>query len=62
MRTKTVAWTPAAARFTFDLLLVPEPAEVGGGLAALGHAGQSDVVALDGGFRQAVDLRPLWDT
>lgn len=47
---------------TFDLLLIPEPAQVGGGLAAMSHAGQSDVVALHGGLRQAIDLRLLRHT
>ena len=47
---------------TFDLLFIPEPAQVGGGLAALGHAGQSDLVSLQGGLRQAVDLWLLRDT
>ncbi len=47
---------------TFDLLLIPEPAEVGSGLAALGDAGQSDVVSLHGGLRQAIDLWLLWHT
>lgn len=45
---------------TFDLLLVPEPAQVGGRLAALGDAGQSDVVSLHGGLRQPIDLWLLW--
>lgn len=45
---------------TFDLLLVPEPAQVGGGLAALSDAGQGDVVPLQGRIQQAVDLRLLW--
>ncbi len=44
------------ALHTFDLLLVPEPAQVGGGLAALSDAGQSDVVSLHGGLRQAINL------
>lgn len=47
---------------TFDLLFVPEPAQVGGGLAALSDAGQSDVVSLQGGLRQAIDLRLLRHT
>ena len=47
---------------TFDLLLVPEPAQVGGGLAALSDAGQSDVVSLQGGLRKAIDLRLLGHT
>lgn len=44
---------------TFDLLFIPEPAQVSGGLAALSDAGQSDVVSLHGGLRQAIDLRLL---
>ena len=47
---------------TFNLLLIPEPAQVGGGLAALSHAGQSDVVSLHGRLCQAIDLRLLWHT
>ena len=47
---------------TFDLLLIPEPAQVRGGLAALSHAGQSDVVSLHGRLRQAIDLWLLWHT
>lgn len=47
---------------TFDLLLVPEPAQVGGGLAALSDAGQSDLVSLQGGFCQAINLWLLWHT
>lgn len=41
---------------TFDLLFIPKPAQVGSGLAAVSHAGQSDVVSLHGRFRQAIDL------
>lgn len=47
---------------TFNLLLVPEPAQVGGRLAPLGDTGQGDVVSLQGRIRQAVDLRLLWHT
>lgn len=47
---------------TFDLLFIPEPAQVSGGLAALGDAGQSDVVSLHGGLCQAIDLWLLWHT
>lgn len=47
---------------TFDLLLIPEPAQVGGRLAALSDAGQSDVVSLHGRLRQAIDLWFLWHT
>jgi len=41
---------------TFDFLFIPEPTQVGGGLAALSDAGQSDVVPLHGGICQAIDL------
>lgn len=41
---------------TFDLLFIPEPAQVSGRLAALGHAGQGDVVSLLGRLCQAIDL------
>lgn len=47
---------------TFDLLFIPEPAQVGGRLAALSDAGQSDVVSLHGRLCQAIDLWLLWDT
>lgn len=47
---------------TFDLLLIPKPAQVGSRLAALGHAGQSDVVPLHGRLCQAIDLWLLRDT
>lgn len=47
---------------TFDLLFIPEPAQVSGGLAALSDAGQGDVVALQGRLRQAIDLWLLWYT
>lgn len=39
---------PASPLRTFNLLLVPEPAQVGGGLAALSDAGQGDVFPLHG--------------
>lgn len=47
---------------TFNLLLVPEPAQVGGRLAPLGGAGQGDVVSLQGRIHQAIYLRLLWHT
>lgn len=47
---------------TFDLLFIPEPAQVGSGLATLGDAGQSDVVSLLGRLCQAIDLWLLWYT
>lgn len=47
---------------TLDLLFIPEPAQVSGGLAALGDASQSDAVSLLGRLCQAIDLWPLWYT
>lgn len=41
---------------TFDLLFISEPAQVGGRFAAVSHAGQSDVIALQGRLHQALDL------
>lgn len=47
---------------TFDFFLIPEPAQVGGGLAALSDAGQCDVVPLHGWLCHAIDLRLFWHT
>lgn len=47
---------------TFDLLLIPEPAQISGRLAALSDAGQGDVVTLHGRLCQAIDLWLLWYT
>lgn len=47
---------------TFDLLFVPEPAQVSSRLAALGDAGQGDVVPLLGRLCQAINLWLLWYT
>lgn len=45
---------------TFDLLFIPEPAQVSGRLAALSDAGQSDIVSLHGRVHQPIDLWLLW--
>lgn len=57
------SWFPPKQLWrTFDLLVVPEPAQVGCRLAALSDTGQSDFVALHDGLRHAIDLGLLRHT